>query len=457
MKTQDILSKFILMMVALSIFISLFAGCGMQKADSVSTSTVIVDKQASTAAEVEKPKELPKGTVNVWTWETLENEQKVIDGFNKDFPDVKIVYTSVQSADMEKKILAALASGSDVPDVAWLEETQRGYQLSLNCWEDLSKAPYNVDKSNILDYMIPKSVTDKGELVGLEVSPSVCGVAYRRDLAKKYLGTDDPGELEKMLPDWNAVIKKSSEVQQASDKKVYMFAGLGDIKTILIGQNAVPFVDGNKLNLKASVGPMLSQLLEMKNKGVADTLEMWSPEWNSSFADGKHIFYPFATWSDTWVIKANDKDGKGRWGAMKSPGGYFSDMGTIVAIPKKAKNKDAAFAYINWCYLSDKGAMSNRDNLGYFNTMKSTYKDANFYTKPDEFYNGQDILKFFAHNVMPNVPESRKVTKYDADVYDALNLVLKVINTTPDKANIEELLKKMQDDISTKYPELQKE
>ena len=83
-------------------------------------------------------------------------------------------------------------------------------QIFLDIWEDITKEPYNFDTSQVMDYLIPLETSESGIYVGPEC-PSVAGLAYKRELAKEFLGTDDPKELEKMLSDWDSFIEKGKE------------------------------------------------------------------------------------------------------------------------------------------------------------------------------------------------------------------------------------------------------
>lgn len=394
--------------------------------------------------------------ISVWTWEPKENQQKIINDFNKEFPGIEVTFTNVSSKDMVTKLQTAMASGSDLPDVAWLEVGNRGKLIDLDIWEDLSSAPYNVEKDELLDFMIPLSTSEDGKLVGIEVSPPFAGLSYKRDLAKQYFGTDDPDELEKILTDWNVFTEKGKQVNEQSGGKVFMFAGVSDIIKILNGQNNIPLINENNLNLKESLAPILTRTLDMQNGGIVDRLEADSPAYFASYATRNHIFYPAATWAPTFVIKPNDKNGAGNWGIMSAPEGGFLAGGTIVAIPQKAKNKQAAFEYIKWMYLSDEGAISNRDHLEYFNTMKATYNNSEFYSIADSFFGGQDVQKKFAEIAL-SVIVGPSVTKYDREINSAINLAVKTINSN-EKGNIsvDSLIDSVEKDIMSQVPELKK-
>lgn len=395
-------------------------------------------------------------TVNVWTWEPYENQKEVIADFNESFPDIEVTFTTIEQQDMPMKVQTALASDSEIGNVIWSEISQRGKMMALDCWEDLEAAPYNANREELLDFMVPVSVTPSGTLAGIEVSPPVAGIAYKRDLAKEYLGTDDPDELEAMLTDWETFIAKGEEVRDKSNGTVFMFPSCGTASDIIRFQNQEPYVDGNTLNLEASLGETFDLVIEMKQKGIIDSLESNTPAMDASWAGSNHIFFLCATWSPTWEIKAKDPDGSGNWGFMVPPGGGCLSGGTVVCIPKAAENKEAAWEYIKWNYLSEEGAISNRDNLDYFSVYKPIYEDESFYSRTDEFFGGQDVLKTFAQELIPTMPVPREVNQYDSEVLDALGTAISEIAKSEDgNLKTEDLIADMKADILNKAPDLE--
>lgn len=149
---------------------------------------------ASTAASTD-PTQI-SGTVKVWDWDEAFQKGMIVE-FNKKYPNIKVEVTVVNPNDYLQKLQSGIASGSDVPDVILGESAYRGKLFDLGVLDNLEAAPYNFDKSTILDYVVPYVSNSKGEVIAVDQSLTPAGFAYRRDLAKQYWGTDDPAELEK--------------------------------------------------------------------------------------------------------------------------------------------------------------------------------------------------------------------------------------------------------------------
>lgn len=97
----------------------------------------------------------PSGEVTIWGWDETE---VLKDELAEVYPDVTINYVTIAQADFPQKIQTTLASGAQMPDIIQLEATTRGKMYSLGCWENLSEAPYNVDKNIFTVDQLPVSV-----------------------------------------------------------------------------------------------------------------------------------------------------------------------------------------------------------------------------------------------------------------------------------------------------------
>ena len=397
----------------------------------------------------------PSGEVVVWGWDETEILKDELEAI---YPDMTINYVTISQADLPQKIQTTLASGAQMPDIIQLEATTRGKMYSLGCWENLSDAPYNVDKEIFTIDQLPVSVDSDGNLLGLPMGAVPSAMAYKRELAKEYFGTDDPAELAEMFSTWDAYIEKGKEVLEKSNGEIKMFAGLSDLYNVLSGQTIIPFTIDDKLNIQASLTPILEQLVEFKKSGIVDTLEEGSPALMASYADDTHIFYPCAQWSPRWILKPNDSR-VGAWGLTELAGGAVNWGGGVYAIPKDAQNKEGAFAVIKWLTMDPESAVVRRDKLEVFCAIKSVYEDENFYSRTDEFFGGQDIDKLFAYSIIPKMNETnvRPLNKYDVEVKDAVSSALKTINASQDgNVDVSALIAQIEEDILSRCPELSK-
>jgi ABC-type glycerol-3-phosphate transport system substrate-binding protein len=155
-----------------------------------------------------------KAEITHWVWG--DYEMKGAADFNQTYPNIKVNYVTIGSADYFKKLQTTAAAGGEMPDVANLEMTPRGALVNLDIWENLDKAPYNANRKELVPWSIPLITNAKGELVSIQIDNCVGGYTYNRALAKQYFGTDDPAKLEKIFTSWDVYLQKGKEV---ADKK----------------------------------------------------------------------------------------------------------------------------------------------------------------------------------------------------------------------------------------------
>lgn len=326
-----------------------------------------------------------KGEFVLWTWEP--EHPTALAAFNKKYPNIKVKRVNVAAGDVTKKLQTTIASGGELPDVIRIESAQKAKIFDMDVLENLEEAPYSADKSLLFDYDIDAFSKD-GHLIAIPDDMSIAGLAYLKPLAKEYLGTDDPKELETMFPNWNAFIEKGKEVVEHSGGKVKMFPGLGDVYSVIKGQRSGPYFDGDKLNTTV-VKQVLTDLVSFRDAGIADKLDQWTPAWNATFAQSKYMFSMSPVWMPQYVIGANDK-AEGRWGLMVPPNGGFIAGGSSHGIPKGAKNAELAWKWIQFTSMTPEGAVAQKQD-GVFTHYKPAYEDKAFTKWTWPSFGTQDI------------------------------------------------------------------
>jgi multiple sugar transport system substrate-binding protein len=414
-------------------------GNGASPSSAAPSSSAGASPSASGSAD---PTQL-SGTVKVWDWDEAFQKGMIAE-FNKKYPNIKVEVTVVNPNDYLQKLQSGIASGSDVPDVILGESAYRGKLFDLGVLDNLEAAPYNFDKSTVLNYVVPFVSNSQGEVIAVDQTLTPAGFAFRRDLAKEYWGTDNPDELAVQLASWDQFIAKGKELKEKSGGKVLMLPGLGDAFIALKGQNFTGYVDGTNVDLTSKLQRPLNRLFEMRDAGILGKNELWTPAWSASMAKGEYMFYPMAPWGAKWHISANDPDGSGRWGLVKAPEGGFTRGGTAIGIYKDSKNKEAAWAFIQYAYLSDEGAAYNFKTFGNMTSSKSFYETQKALIEApgpyDEFFGGQNLAKYFIEQIVPGV-QGEPQSKYDS-VVDSVFNALYPLWTKDSSVNAESALAK---------------
>lgn len=78
------------------------------------------------------------------------------------------------------------------PDILAMEINNVGKFYDMGIAENLEQ--YEIDKDLLIPYLADIGTDDNGTFIGIPNTAAPGGLYYRRDLAKEYLGTDDPDE-----------------------------------------------------------------------------------------------------------------------------------------------------------------------------------------------------------------------------------------------------------------------
>lgn len=389
------------------------------------------------------------GEIVVWAWSESEING-LASKFNEVYPDIKIKFVPVESTGYLAKLQSALVTGGDVPDVTLQEIGERGAMYALDIWENLEAAPYNLDRSIFFPQILPTMMNSAGEIVGIERELNPSGICYKRDLAMKYMGTDDPDLLGEKISDWEHLIAEGERITAETNGEVKLFSGLGDVEAILYSQYDKKVFTDDSADVTGYFGYNLDIMQRMYQGGMVGNIQKFSPAWNSSFIDpDNYILYPCAPWSPVWIVKANDPEGAGRWGITTAPLRGYSYGGTGYGILKEANNKELAWTFIKWLTTTEEGTKASEEVLGAIVSRQANY--ANGYpADPDDFFAGQSTNLYLMEKAAPTMV-IRDLSQYDIVLRDVTSFLIEKIYNNP-SITLSELLEIARVEMTNKLP-----
>ena len=403
--------------------------------------------------ETEPQVEGEKRTVTMWSW---FDKNKLIPAFHESYPYIEVEFVKFNSsADVATKVQMAVASGGELPDIVAVSYNEMGTMWGLDIWEDLSAEPYNLNPEIFVPSLLPMMTDASGRLVGICEKPGITGIGYKRELAKEYFGTDDPDEMEQIFSSYDIFIEKGKEVRDKSNGTVYMFPTVKEVFDLVYLSGTEPYLDNDTVNLEAA-RRAFEFVLEMKKEGLVDTMEFEGPAHDNSLIQKKHIFGMMPAYFPTFKIKNIDKEKTVKWGLMTPPEGGVNAASNAWAIPKAARNKDAAFKWLSWFAVSDEGTQAVKDIWPTFSPVKKRYEEDGFYSMNDEWFGGQDIFEKFSDMTLNTKGLSPEYSKYLSTVQEQINIAIKTINASKDGSdiNLDELFKNMEEQIIIKEPDI---
>lgn len=371
-------------------------------------------------------------TITYWGWDTNWYEP-MFEKFMDSHPNIKIEATTVAYSDYFTKIQQAIASGSELPTMVQQSCTLIENYKQLGIFEDLTKEPYQVDPNSFFDFIKGRAMTDDGQLIGIEQSVSPSAIAYKRDLAKKYFGTDDPKELAEIFQTTDDYITEGKRIHEESGGTDYLFHAGGAVAEWLYFADSTDVQTGDTINFTEKMSKVMGLLCDMRDNKVVDTFENGTPQANATYADDNHLFYPCPNWAITYYIKSNDAEGAGNWGLMMPATGGYSCGGCSVGITSTSTDaqRAAAWEFIHWAFFTEEGVQTAKEEVEYYVPTKEFYEDPSYAAGADEFFAGQDIGAFLYGEVAQSIVLP-KTSVWDQTVIDIRDLLAVAVIADPD-------------------------
>jgi len=324
-------------------------------------------------------------------WSFTDELQSMVDNYyTKDHPDIQIDYSLTPTDQFPNKLDPVLASGNGAPDVFALEDAfvrkyiEQGDDLLL----DLTDT-YNEIKDKMIAY--PAEVgTYNGKVYGLSWQAAPGAMFYRRSLAKKYLGTDEPAEVQKYLTDWAKFNETAELLKTRSNGKCVIVSTTGDLFKPFQGARKDPWIVKGKLVVDPAMEDYMDACKLLKDKGYEGRQGQWAEGWfagmKGELKDEKgnavEVFsYFLPTWGLHYVLKPNAPATSGDWAMIPGPAAYRWG-GTWVAAYKGTKVPGRAKDFIKYVatddaflerWAKDTGDLVSNNNV--VNKIKDTYSE----------------------------------------------------------------------------------
>lgn len=398
------------------------------------------------AAEAETNTDL-SGTLEVWGWTTDPEYQ--IEAFEKAYPNVTVNYTMI-GTDYDTKMQTIVDNRTEGPDVFYADvKTVKNY-IESDAWETLTDDPYNIDVSDSEDYTVKLGSDSDGNVKALSYQATPGGFWYKRDLAKKYLGTDDPDEISEMLSTTEGMLDVAEKLKEGSNGETHMFASYKDLWQFAnYGMRSVAWVDGNKFQMDDYIPEFFDLAKTVRDNGYDAKIDTWSEAWYASCADDSVFGYAEPTWGLQYVIQTGAPDSEGNWGLASMPAAYFNG-GSYLGIYQESQNKELAAEYVKFvCTNKDFLAQYAKDK-GDYTSLKSVNKEIADGGYEEPWCAGQNTFKFFSDQM--DKINTDIVTKYDDTIGNLmLNNVDLYLNGQLDK---DAAIAQFKDDVASNYRRL---
>jgi lactose/L-arabinose transport system substrate-binding protein len=348
------------------------------------------------------------GKLTVWGWSAALDGLKVVDAdFRQAYPNIDVEYVARQPADVYQQLQLAAAAGTGFPDVSLIEDSHLAQFASLGVLADISAKvqPY-VPQFNAARWQ--QAMAD-GKYYAMPWDSGPVAVFYRRDVFQK------AGVNPDSIKTWDDYYQAAKTIKEKAGVPMWQQAKAqndGRLFEMLLWQQGLGYVDKDGAVI-LDKDPKIQQTLEYIGKfwqeGLAADTQPWTDAWYKEMADGTVATVPEAVWMGTFFKSFIAPDAAGKWGVFKLPawqaGGAQSanDGGSSLAIFDASKQKDAAWAYVQFHLGLPREQVAIYEKTDLFPGLETAYSDPAF-QQADPYFGGQKARAFFVdvNKAMPS-------------------------------------------------------
>jgi len=306
--------------------------------------------------------------------------------YSKAFPDIKIQLSRIieRTAEQFPSMLdSVLASGDGAPDVFALDSSFVRKYVESGLLLDITDI-YEKNRSKILAYPVEVG-SHNGKVYAMSWQAAPGAFFYRRSIAKKYLGTDDPKAVQTYFTDFNKFLETARLLKQRSNGSCVVVSSLGDLQFPFYSTRKDPWV----VNGRLVIDPVMDQYFDISKTLYDNRLEgrvgWWSVDWVDGMRGalrGVEVFgYFLTTWGLRFMLENGATNTAGDWAMVPGPVPY-SWGGTWIGVYKGTNNKEIAKELVRYLITDDayleKHAKASGDlvsNTVVVNKIKNSYKE----------------------------------------------------------------------------------
>jgi ABC-type glycerol-3-phosphate transport system substrate-binding protein len=298
------------------------------------------------------------GALTVWSF-TDELGGIVEKYYKPAHPNVVVNYSMTPTEQFPSRLDPVLASGQGAPDLFALESAFVRKYVESGLLLDITDV-YEANKSRLLAY--PAEVgMHNGKVYGMSWQACPGAMFYRRSLAKKYLGTDDPKAVQAYFTNLSKFLETAKLLKDKSNGACVVVSAIGDLQFPFLGLRKDPWVVNGKLVIDPVMDQYLDLVKTLHDNRWEGRVGQWSEGWFAGMKGdlkdetGKPVevfSYFLPTWGLHYVLKTNAPDTSGDWAMIPGPAPYRWG-GTWVGAYKGTKNVAAVKEFIRYVTTDD--------------------------------------------------------------------------------------------------------
>ena len=382
---------------------------GVMAASAAACAAIMAVSAAACGANVDSRTE-----ITVWSWEP--SMKQVIAGFEKDNPDIHVVWKNTSGYD---KLNNAIQDGYGIPDVVQLEYyALRQYAVSSQL------VPITGRTEGYADFYTPgtwASVQLNGRVYGLPMDSGPMAFFYNNSVFEQ-VGVD-----ASKIRTWDDYYEAAKKLKKIG---VYITADSGDASfydTMIWLAGGRPFStsnDGKNVTIRLTEDKGTREFTEfwqkMIDEGlVATNLTSWSDRWKSAVGQGKVASLFSGAWLPS-LLMSDIPGAAGLWrvAQMPTPDGKAptsENGGSALAVLQRSRKPEASYRFIEYACHNAKGITTRVDG-GAFPADKNTLSDSKFLSKTTVTDDRGIEVPYFGGNTTACCPRPRRTCRPDTSI-----------------------------------------
>jgi len=252
--------------------------------------------------------------------------------------------------------------------------------------------------------------------------------AYRRDIAKEVLGTDDPAEVQAKLSTWDGFNAVAAAMKA---KGYFMLSGYDDAYRPYSNNISAPLVNENdEIVIDQNIENWIDTTKEYTDKGYNNKTSLWDSQWSADQGpNGKVFGFFYSTWGINFTLEGNslaDANAEkalgnglyGEYAVTEGPASYYWGGSWLCG----AKGTDNSYLVKRIMQTMTCSRTVSKhltlDTLDYTNNKVAMTEIAEDPTYGSDFLGGQNHIAMFAESA--DKIDMSNISSYDQGINEGI-------------------------------------
>lgn len=342
----------------------------------------------------------PNAEFEFWSFTGIGQKDSV-DRYLEENPEAKVKLSEVGSTTETATALTAALAGGKVPDLVMIQtDDLPKFVENGGNFLDLRTLGGDDIGDDYLDWAVDAATAEDGSIIGLPTDVGGLSFAYRADLFEAAGLPTDPAEVAKMWSTWDDFIAMGEKYTAATGKPF-----VDNVETSVffstVNQVSEKYYspDGE---LVYDTNPEVEEAFDVAVRAYEAGISAGIAAWSSGSAPGRANGAFAVTTAPSWIlagIETDAPDTAGQWRIASIPGVGGNWGGSVIAIPARAKNPEAAWQYIE-TMLSPEGQTEHFATTGTFPAAKEALESPEVLEYTNPFYGDSAVGTVISDSVL---------------------------------------------------------